>query len=334
MTTFVRYSLDSAIERFFDLNTTVTRQQCDEFATSHAGGVSTALGMQGVCSYTVTAGPNNSKLFQFRDENSIIDMGNITLAQKVHPEFVSSCVDLGTLGESRPVYIYEMEYLSGTPHIMARIPQEDISRNCNTIKDFARFFAQSWNNNLQLCSDATAALLTEFQSNFNLLAEKLPSRFKPNLEQAQKELPSLFSPAFHFALSHGDLNPMNILVNPQTGNVTGVVDWAEAKILPFGFALYGLENFFGWMNSEGWHYYDHHYELENLFWGTFREEARNFSDAEFVLVRAARMAGFFYHYGFTFDAKGVVQGVRKKQQGGSFAYLDAFCASGNGTPLA
>lgn len=80
--------------------TTVARQQCDAFAISHAGGESTALQMQGVCSYTVTAGPNKSKLFQFRDESSIIDMGNISLAKAIHPKFVASCKYLGTMPDS------------------------------------------------------------------------------------------------------------------------------------------------------------------------------------------------------------------------------------------
>jgi hypothetical protein len=131
MTTYVRYSLDSAIDEFFNSSTTVTRQQCDAFAISRAGGVSTALQMQGVCSYTVAAGPNKSKLFQFRDENSAIDMDSITLAKAIHPDFVASCKYLGTLGDSRPVYIYEMDHLPGTAHIMARIPPDDMSRQCN-----------------------------------------------------------------------------------------------------------------------------------------------------------------------------------------------------------
>ncbi|KAJ5380561.1 uncharacterized protein N7496_002989, partial [Penicillium cataractarum] len=311
MTTYVLYSPDGAIDEFFNSNTTVTRQQCDEFAISRAGGVSTALQMQGVCSYTVAAGPNNkSKLFQFRDEDSIINMGNISLAKAIHPEFVASCQYLGTLGDTRPVYIYEMEYLPGTAHIMARIPSENMSRQRNTIKDFARknrFFAQSWNNDLRPCSDVTTTLLMEFQSSFDLLARNLPSRFTLNLEIVRRELPSIFSTALPFVLSHGDLNMMNLLVNPDTGNITGIVDWAESRILPFGFALYGLEDLLGWMDSEGWHYYDHYRELESLFWQTFREEAHNFSDASLHLIRAARMAGLFYRYGFNFDTKGVVQ---------------------------
>lgn len=172
----------------------------------------------------------------------------------------------------------------------------------------------------------------EFQSSFDLLARNLPSRFAPNLERVRKELPSLFKD-LPFVLSHGDLNVMNLLVNPKTGNITGVVDWAESRILPFGFALYGLENLLGWMDSEGWHYYDRYRELESLFWQTFREEAHNFSDADLYLIRAARMAGLFYHYGFNFDTKGVVQSVRMDQPDGSLAYLDAFCAAGEWAPL-
>lgn len=172
----------------------------------------------------------------------------------------------------------------------------------------------------------------EFQSSFDLLARNLPSRFAANLERVREELPSLFK-VLPFVLSHGDLNMMNLLVNPKTGNITGIVDWAEARILPFGFALYGLEHLLGWMDSEGWHYYDRYCELESLFWQTFREEAHNFSDADLYLISAARMAGFFYHYGFNFDTKGEIQSVRMDRPDGSLAYLDAFCAAGKWTPL-
>lgn len=88
-------------------------------------------------------------------------------------------------------------------------------------------------------------MLAEFQSYFDLLARDLPSRFASNLERVRKELPSVFLNALPFVLSHGDLNVMNLLINTETGNITGIVDWAESRILPFGFALYGLENVLG-----------------------------------------------------------------------------------------
>ncbi|KAJ5256718.1 hypothetical protein N7478_012822 [Penicillium angulare] len=136
MMTYVLYSPDGAIDELFNSSTSVTRQQCDKHATARAGCEPTALQMQGMCSYTVTAGPNKSKLFQFRDEHSTIDMGNISLAKAIHPEFVASCKCLGTLGDSRPVFIYEMDHLPGIAHIMARISPDDIAQQSNTIKDF------------------------------------------------------------------------------------------------------------------------------------------------------------------------------------------------------
>ncbi|CDM28714.1 hypothetical protein DTO013E5_860 [Penicillium roqueforti] len=327
MTKYVVYGLESAINAFFSSSTTTTRQQCDDFAIARAGGVSTPLQMQGVCSYTVTAGPDKSRIFQFRCEDSTIDIGNISLAKAVHPEFIASCKYLGTFGNLQPLHIYEMENLSGITHIIARIPPGDMSRQSNTIKDLARFFAQSWNNDRRPYSDDTAILLKEFQSNFDLLAQDLPSRFAPNLDMVRKELPLLFSGALPFVLSHQDLNMMNLLIDPETGNMTGIVDWAESRILPFGFALYGLDNILGLMGSTGWHYYDNHRKFENLFWKTFREEANDFSDADLRLTRVARMAGLFYHYGFLFDIKGTVESVRMDQADGSLAYLDAFCTS-------
>ncbi|KAJ5081914.1 hypothetical protein NUU61_010178, partial [Penicillium alfredii] len=101
----------------------------------------------------------------------------LVIVKAIHPEFVTHCKYLGTIGDSRPVCIYEMEHLPGTAHIMACMPPDEISRQHNTIKDFARLFVQAWNTNLQPCSDTTAALLMKFQPSFDLLARNLPSRF-------------------------------------------------------------------------------------------------------------------------------------------------------------
>lgn len=146
MTNYVVYSLDNAIETFFSSSTSATRQQCDTYATSYAGGTSTPLQMQGVCSYTVMVGSNknNPKLIQFRADDSILNMDQISLAKDIHPEFVASCRYLGTIGDSRPLHIYEMDYLLGTPQIMASIPVDDLPRQRNTIKGLARCITQNF----------------------------------------------------------------------------------------------------------------------------------------------------------------------------------------------
>ena len=58
------------------------------------------------------------------------------------------------------------------------------------------------------------------------------------------QLPSIFSGVgmVPLVLTHGDHCEMNILVDPEDGNIMGIVDWAEARTLPFGFTLYGFEN--------------------------------------------------------------------------------------------
>lgn len=124
---------------------------------------------------------------------------------------------------------------------------------------------------------------------------------------------------------------MNILVDSTTGDITGIVDWAEARVLPFGFSLWALENILGYMDGEGWHYYDNRRELEDLFWQTFLEGASRTSKPDLQLIRAARMAGLFYRYGFIMEGK-EIQGVVGEADVYVLAYLDAFCLADDWAP--
>lgn len=193
-----------------------------------------------------------------------------------------------------------------------------------------RFFAQSWNNSQQVSSD-DAATLAEYNSIFDRLAESLPSRFASNLDRVRRHLPSLFSGSLPFVLSHGDLCEMNILIDRDNGHVTGIVDWAEARILPFGFSLWGLENVLGYMDVEGWHYYDNRDELEGLFWRTFCTETNNATETDLQSIRAARMAGLFVRYGLIVDGTVVERAVNQSDTS-SLAYLDAFCTTNDWAP--
>lgn len=127
-------------------------------------------------------------------------------------------------------------------------------------------------------------------------------------------------------LNHGDLSGLNIFVDPSTGHITGIIDWSEATISPFGISLWGLENLLGLMDSLGWHYYPNCDALRDLFWQTFELAAGGLSAKEKRVIQIARMAGLFLRYGFSW-ANGSQEPVKKGSI--SFRYLDAFCPAGN-----
>ncbi len=161
-----------------------------------------------------------------------------------------------------------------------------------------RFFAASWKHSQKKPLDFSKAIHHEYEQKFDLLSQALPFRFMGNLRKVRAGLPLLFTSTYHLILSHDDLCEMNIFVDPNTGHMTGIIDWAEARILPFGISLWGFENILGYMDSQGWHYYNDHHKLENLFWQTFGEIVGGVSEADRQAIRVARMAGLFLRYGF------------------------------------
>ena len=196
-----------------------------------------------------------------------------------------------------------------------------------------RFFAASWKHSQKKPLNVVEAIHHDYQQKFDILSRALPFRFadRPWLwhvlhtRNVRAELSLIFKSTYPLVLSHDDLCEMNIFVNPNTGHITGIIDWSEARILPFGISLWGFENILGYMDSQGWHYYNNHRKLENLFWQTFEEIVGGVSEADRQVIRVARMAGFFLRYGFVWE-----DGVREipaKEPDSVLRYLDAFCAT-------
>ena len=185
------------------------------------------------------------------------------------------------------------------------------------------FFAAWWNHRQIKFLDTVEAIHHEYQQELCLLSQALPFHFAESLRQVCAELPLLFTSTYPLVLNHDDLCEMNISVDPNTGHITGVVDWADARVLPFGISLWGFENMLGYMDSDGWHYYTNHCELESLFWQTFEVAIGGVSEPDRQAIRVARMAGFFLHYGFVWE-----DGVREtpaKEPDSALRYLNAFC---------
>lgn len=134
----------------------------------------------------------------------------------------------------------------------------------------------------------------------------------------------LFTEEYPLVLNHGEISALKILTDPSTGHITGIVGWSEAKVLPFGMDLWGLENVLGYMNSTGWHYHSNHVALRDLFWGTFQREAIDVG-SNIDVIDIARMAGIFLRYGLR-KLSGAGETVVVGTEHTAFSYIEAFCA--------
>lgn len=148
----------------------------------------------------------------------------------------------------------------------------------------------------------TSAISTECHDRFEYLADTLPTRFLPAIAEVQAALPALLDGRYPVVLTHGDLNEMNILVDPGSGNITGVVDWPGASIQPFGFALYALENALGSMTSDGWKWFDDADDLRDAFWRAFMRWT-GLSEPQTKLIKLAGKAGILVRYGTAFNSR-------------------------------
>ena len=140
-----------------------------------------------------------------------------------------------------------------------------------------------------------------FTNKLHLLAQNLPPRFLDSICELRDDLPLILADTYPTVLTHGDLSQMNFLVDPKSGHLTGVIDWAEADVLPFGCALWGLENVLGYMDSSGWHYFNNRPRLENLFWLTLQDAVGEPIKGKSKAINVARKMGVLFKYGFRLD---------------------------------
>ncbi|KAI1979099.1 hypothetical protein LOZ53_000367 [Ophidiomyces ophidiicola] len=252
------YTLDGAINAFFSAQISPTRQECDDLAAEIVRGPVYPLSIQGCFSYTVsTNGDEENKIVQFRVSHSPLDVGIIQLAQEIHGDVVPPTQYYGEVGSgpTAPLQIYIIKKLSGITCI-DMVLQYQRNPSCSMpklriIQDLSRYFASAWLHP----QDVPQAKRKENQEQISkkpfVLNSALPPRYCTLISSLQADLHQLYSPIYPQVLTHGDLNARNTLVMPVTGQISGLVDWAEASILPFGMGLYGLKIMLGNMDSQG-----------------------------------------------------------------------------------
>ncbi|KAJ5718514.1 hypothetical protein N7488_004160 [Penicillium malachiteum] len=305
----MNYEVEQEIATFFE-KTTATRSACDSYASEHIGGNVTPVDVQGVYSYTVYAGPNAEYVVQYRLKSLALRMDIMNLAEAIYGSLVPQISFKGQIGEDHesqePLYIYVMNRMPGISHLAFILAHNsDVPENSpefsywrqNLVADNAKFFALSWKFPQDVDQTYRESLDHQYERDLSLLLESLPTRFHPLIKKSLDSLPAIFS--LPMVLLHNDFGSFNMLVDENSCNLLGVIDWAEAEIGPFGINLYANDRLISHIHlKNGWSRYDDYHLLDDLFWTTFSQET--IVDNETInVIKAARVAGVLLWLGFT-----------------------------------
>lgn len=262
---------------------------CDSFARTKFPGFDIApADIQGYCSYTlyISAG----SLLQFRPESYRLDIGVCEQARLVYKDLVPRTEYLGSIighALENPPPAESESALRLHVYLQAKVPGITLSElqqslDCTVqpiyrrrlIYGLAEMFATGFR---QRRSGNTEADDPGFKKGF--VGSSLRWRLAllgqirgESLQRAVAEVAEAINAIENspWCMTHGDLVPANIMVDPGSGCLTGLIDWAEGEWLPFGVGLYGLEEALGFTDASGkFQYYDDHMKLRQLFWDTF-----------------------------------------------------------------
>ena len=105
-------------------------------------------------------------------------------------------------------------------------------------------------------------------------------------------------------LVHPDFNSGNLMVNSTGDQLTGVVDWANAELGPFGQNLASIEFLTGALHFQrGWRRYPDYHALHNIFWSTIRDEVEGLQEEKVHIIKKARIVGLLRYRGFVGPAE-------------------------------
>ncbi|KAJ5740510.1 Mus38-like protein [Penicillium malachiteum] len=185
------------------------------------------------------------------------------------------------------------------------------------IQDLARYFALSWENPQpmnpkELLYLRQAGIRYQLRQFKEVTPSILPSEM---IDELIELLPQLFSTEYPSVLTNGNLSLTNIRIDEETRQITSIVDWSLAKILPFGMDLDVLFLVTGYMGLTEWKDYNCKTALVDCFWDEFfaclprTVLARDVSleDIRFLAEQAAKL-GAILRYGFNRRADGSSDG--------------------------
>lgn len=303
----------------------------------HQGACSTTFDLQYVKNSSVC-----HKIVQFREPSFELDTNLVAEAKLAYGAYVPATkrLDVSHFSSHNSRLCYEMEVITGVPlHTVApigpSISQLELTRHENLVRDFADFVSRGWPSTgagQLVCNGKVGSRTSQ---KLQMLAEHLPYRRQRAV--AQKTLENLrFMARLPIVINHGDTIPSNIMCDPETGHLTGIIDWAEGEYLPFGTCLYGLEHLLGRLalstrrdsvvGGRPFIYYDCASDLRCLFWQTLmsRVPALRKDDGLVKLVVMAKTIGILLWYGFAWDGGAINRVVNTERDVEELVYLDTF----------
>ncbi|ODA81328.1 hypothetical protein RJ55_04293 [Drechmeria coniospora] len=151
-----------------------------------------------------------------------------------------------------------------------------------------------------------------------------PERFRGKNEEIGTGLLLLLRPEYPMVLNDDDLLEMNLHLDERDGHVTGIVDWADAIVSPFGMSLRRLETILGVQTSSCWHFHANHGFLRALVRQTFHRIVGDVSDEHLQAMQVERQLGIFRTHAF--DGRPEMEGSSTVAEGDpSLVCLEAWC---------
>lgn len=280
---------------------------------------------QGYCSLTFLVG--DDIVIQFRPDKYRLNLMTTHAAREIYGEFCPRITYVTSLPKSG-LLVYSMNRLPGVSFKDFRASNTSLATNTETrailCKDFAAFLAVGWHR--RGCISLPRGIVgSSLLSRLELLCKDLPIRFQPLAKRIRKDM--RFIEAMPWVLTHGDIIPSNIMINPLTQHLTGLVDWAEAEPLPFGTCFYGLEEILGEITPTGFHYHANVTYLRKVFWTEIVTLIPELKQDELMrTVRLARDLGVLLWHGIAWDDGAINRVVMEErdEDADEIRRLDAF----------
>ncbi|KAB8297266.1 hypothetical protein EYC80_002630 [Monilinia laxa] len=280
---------------------------------------------QGYCSLTFFVGEDI--IVQFRPHQYKLNLLITHVAQEVYGRFAPRTTYITTLPKSR-LLVYSMNRIPGVSYQDFRASNTSLTNTTAArailCKDFAAFLAIGWQKK-ECVSVPLGIVGSSLLSRLELLCKDLPIRFQSTAKRILKGIQHIETLPWVF--THGDITPSNIIINPLTHHLAGLVDWAEAEPLPFGICLYGLEEILGEITATGFHYHPNGKYLRKIFWTELLTRIPELKKDDLMrAVGLARDLGVLLWHGIAWDDGAInrVVNENRKEDEGEIWRLDAF----------